>query len=102
MTTITTMEKPTRIKTDRHGFVRCRMCGCTEIEACEPPCGWEPGEGDLCTTCAIMMRAMLHWLFAGHHPTKASLLRELDSAAERIKAGQDPYNAHKKRRGAAI
>jgi hypothetical protein len=100
--TTTRMKKPSGIKTDRNGFVRCRMCGCTEIEACDPPCGWEPGEGDLCTTCADVMRAMLHWFRAGHHPTKTSLLREFASAASRIHAGQDPYNARKKRRGAGV
>lgn len=28
----------------------CRLCGCTEVTPCEPPCGW--AEGDLCTSCA--------------------------------------------------
>jgi hypothetical protein len=40
----------------------CRVCGCTDTRACNPPCSWEEpidegGEqGDICSTCA---RAML-------------------------------------------
>ena len=33
------------------GEPRCRVCHCTELEPCEPPCGWH--ESDLCTACAI-------------------------------------------------
>lgn len=28
----------------------CRRCGCSELDACYPPCGW--AESDLCTRCA--------------------------------------------------
>jgi len=27
----------------------CRVCGCTEYEPCEPPCGW--ADEELCTAC---------------------------------------------------
>lgn len=27
----------------------CRICGCWELEACDPPCSWL--EGDLCSAC---------------------------------------------------
>jgi hypothetical protein len=32
------------------GERHCRVCGCTALNACRPPCGWA-GE-DLCTACA--------------------------------------------------
>lgn len=28
----------------------CRVCGCTQNNPCEPPCGW--AEEGLCTSCA--------------------------------------------------
>lgn len=99
---MTTIQEKADMKTDRNGFVRCRVCGCTEIEACDPPCGWEPGEADLCTGCAEMMRALLRWSVGAHRATKASLMRELERAKSRIKRGQSPYNARKKQHGAVI
>lgn len=27
----------------------CRVCGCTQNDPCEPPCGW--AEDDLCSAC---------------------------------------------------
>lgn len=27
----------------------CRVCGCTEFNACQPPCWWV--EDDLCSAC---------------------------------------------------
>ncbi len=38
------------IRVDRDGLVRCRCCGCTAREPCNPPCGWY--EVDLCTGCS--------------------------------------------------
>ncbi len=32
------------------GIAFCRICGCTQNNACEGACGW--AEEDLCTTCA--------------------------------------------------
>jgi len=32
----------------------CRVCGCTEDNACvteDGPCHWWPGDGDLCSAC---------------------------------------------------
>lgn len=38
---------------DDGGPVRsCRECGCTDFEACSPPCWWV--EADLCSSCAVM------------------------------------------------
>ena len=30
---------------------RCRVCGCTEDEACDGGCSWVDGDASLCTTC---------------------------------------------------
>jgi hypothetical protein len=27
----------------------CRVCGCTDLQACSPPCSW--AAADLCTAC---------------------------------------------------
>lgn len=32
------------------GFQRCRVCGCSELDACPGGCSWV--EGDLCSCCA--------------------------------------------------
>jgi hypothetical protein len=32
------------------GARHCRVCGCQELRACDPPCSWV--EEDLCSTCA--------------------------------------------------
>lgn len=31
------------------GVRACRLCGCTDAEACNPPCSWV--EPDLCSAC---------------------------------------------------
>lgn len=35
----------------------CRVCGCTEADACldemGDPCGWAENMGDLCTSCVV-------------------------------------------------
>ena len=57
-------------------MLKCRVCKCTEMEACNPPCGWEPGQGDLCTSCAHMIRTLRAWLEIAHRPSVAALLHE--------------------------
>jgi hypothetical protein len=57
-------------------LTRCRVCKCTEEEACNPPCGWATGGGNLCTTCADAIRALFEWRGAAHHPHVTALLRE--------------------------
>ncbi len=37
------------IRAQYEGPRRCRLCGCTESQACPDGCGW--ATGDLCTTC---------------------------------------------------
>jgi hypothetical protein len=65
------------IKRDRNGLTRCRVCGCTELEACNPPCGWAPGEDDLCTNCAATVQVMATWQEGAHRANISALLREL-------------------------
>jgi hypothetical protein len=61
-------------------LTRCRVCRCTEIEPCLPPCGWEHGEQDLCTNCAEVIRKVQDWLIGGLHPSWAALKREAEKA----------------------
>ena len=71
--------KPSRkVKRDRDGLTRCRVCGCTELDACNPPCGWEPGHEDLCTTCNAAAKAIVQWLWAARRANKAALWREVE------------------------
>ncbi len=74
-------------------LTRCRVCKCTEMEPCCPPCAWEPGEPDLCDNCARIIRAVRNWLEAGLRPSWAALLKE-------AKKGRGP-GEHTKRRRAA-
>jgi hypothetical protein len=62
------------IRTDANGFIRCRVCGCTEIDACDPPCSWI--EEDLCSGCAEAVHAMANWAEGARRPNLAGLLRE--------------------------
>ncbi len=68
--------EPSPIKLDRNGFVRCRVCGCTEEDACSPPCGW--AEDDLCTTCATAAEALAKWMEEARRPNRAALEREVE------------------------
>ena len=69
---------------------RCRVCGCSEREPCEPPCGWDqPG---LCTGCAITIDALAEWLRGAHRVKWAALWREVaalwrDSEAKKSLTG---------------
>lgn len=65
------------IRRDRDGLTRCRVCGCTDVQACCPPCGWVPGEYDLCTACDHAAETIAEWLEGSHRPSKAALLREV-------------------------
>jgi len=58
------------------GLTRCRVCKCTEMRACFPPCYWEPGEPDLCDRCAETIRQVQQWLQVAVRPSFAALKRE--------------------------
>jgi hypothetical protein len=70
-----TTPKP-KIKRDRNGLIRCRVCGCTELDACDPPCAWVLNEEDLCTTCGDISVYLASWLESARRPNLAALLRE--------------------------
>lgn len=55
-------------------LIRCRVCGCTEVDPCNPPCGWF--EADICTTCALAAEALHGWMQAARRANKAALWRE--------------------------
>lgn len=49
---------PSALAPPAGGGRRCRVCDCTETNACvDPetgePCGWAPDMGDLCTACVV-------------------------------------------------
>lgn len=57
-------------------LTRCRVCKCTEMRPCFPPCSWEPNEPDLCSNCAEVIREVRKWLESGYKPSFAALWRE--------------------------
>jgi len=74
------------IKRTRDGLTRCRVCGCTEMEACYPPCGWQPGEADLCDRCHEMAYRMRVFIGGAHRYSQAALFREVERASARAAA----------------
>lgn len=48
---------------------KCRVCFCTDEQACSPPCYWMPGE-DLCSSCALTIRSIAVWLLATYDSRK--------------------------------
>lgn len=71
-----TFDEKTDLKLDRDGLIRCRVCGCTEREPCNPPCSWI--DVDLCSGCADAVLALAEWYDGAHRSNKAALFRELD------------------------
>ena len=71
-------------RTDSNGFVRCRVCGCTEIDACPAGCGW--ADGDLCTVCFEAAEALREWRENSRRANLTALLREAAFKPERKKA----------------
>lgn len=67
--------KATGEKYNRDGYVRCRVCGCSEFDACFPPCAWQ--DYDLCDTCHVAVQALECWTSSARRPNMAALLREL-------------------------
>ena len=64
------------------GMMACRVCGCTEIEACNPPCSWVAPS--LCSGCAGIVHAITDWMDEAHRANFAALIRE----AKQIYAGE--------------
>jgi hypothetical protein len=77
---------------DRDGYIRCRVCGCTEREPCDPPCSWAPGEADLCSNCEAAVLVVTCWLEGAHRPYWAALLREVEEEKRRwIVSGRSEF-----------
>ena len=66
-------------KHDKDGLLRCRVCNCTDREACNPACSWARGDvrGDLCSTCALMVQRLQEYFESAHRPSWAALKREV-------------------------
>jgi hypothetical protein len=62
---------------DRNGLTRCRVCGCTQVDGCNPPCGWIAGE-DMCTTCWDAVQAVFTWTNSARRVNWAGLRREAE------------------------
>lgn len=69
-------------------LTKCRVCKCSELQPCCPPCGWERGEDDLCTTCAEVIRRVRGWLIDAHRPSFAALRRESHALVRTIEAAK--------------
>lgn len=69
------LKNDTAVSADRNGFVRCRVCGCTEIDACSPPCSW--AEDNLCSHCDAAVQAYVQWFEGARRPNRAALAREI-------------------------
>jgi len=63
------------VKRDREGLIRCRVCGCTENDACPAGCSWY--DLDLCTVCRAVVVAIAEWTDAARHVNRAALWREV-------------------------
>lgn len=53
---------------------KCRVCGCTETNACNPSCSWV--EGDLCSSCALIIEAVVEWMDVACRANLTGLVRE--------------------------
>lgn len=69
------------VHVDRNGLARCRVCGCTEMEACEPTCSWV--EADLCDSCQVTVTAVTQWFLRAHRPSMRILFTELSAVLTR-------------------
>lgn len=55
--------------------MKCRLCKCTDNNACDPPCGW--AEENLCTSCAFVAEQIRDWIRGAVRPSFAALKREV-------------------------
>jgi len=83
------------IKVDRHGLVKCRVCSCTEIKPCDPPCSW--ASVDLCSGCAEAIEALIRWTEGAH---RSSLRALIEAFKAELRSRIKNLEAELKRRGA--
>lgn len=62
----------------REGF--CRVCGCSQLDACPAGCGW--AEPNLCTVCAKVVKAVLIWMADVRRVSWPALRREVNRVEE--------------------
>ncbi len=43
-------------------LTKCRVCGCSQNEPCNPPCGWARAKGNLCTSCDDLAGNIREWM----------------------------------------
>lgn len=67
------------VKVDRDGLTRCRICGCTETDACLLGCSWV--QEDLCSTCAKAVDAIAEWQEVARRANVTALMREVKALA---------------------
>lgn len=60
----------------RDGLTRCRVCGCTQVDACLGGCSWV--DDDLCSTCGAAVDALRAWLMDARRANKTALWRETE------------------------
>jgi hypothetical protein len=85
------------LRHDRDGYIRCRVCSCTEREACNPPCSWVEGEADLCSNCLAAVLVVTCWLEGAHHPSLSALKREAEQERKRwVESGRPEFGRHLK------
>jgi hypothetical protein len=70
------------LQTNTYGQVKCRVCGCTDRNPCNPPCNWV--EEDLCSTCLEAAQAVLYWRQSALKPDRNALWMELNRLYRRI------------------
>ena len=55
--------------------MRCKVCGCSDREPCDPPCGWSDIEANLCTACEDAADALVEWALGSRRISMAALMR---------------------------
>jgi len=77
--------------------MRCRVCGCTEENACNPPCGW--AFANLCTNCSSVASAIAEWMDSAVRANFTGLIREARAifADEALIASPPPKRRKAKR-----
>jgi hypothetical protein len=61
--------------------VCCRVCGCTDTDACPGGCAWVELDPPLCSTCATTVTAVIEemgdWVTLAHTPNVDRLSAEI-------------------------
>lgn len=61
-------------------MMRCRVCGCTQTDACANGCEWV--EDHLCSVCHDAAKALAVWCAEARRPNKTALWREAQKMQE--------------------